>query len=145
MSIPPSEYQILVNQMFRCKGVADYVCPLLMRTFDRSGYHISNNAALCPSCYAVYKQEQALRGESRRDLHANRIQAKQRIIHFLHSVGWTIGNGSYTLAFKDFWGEFYRWSEEENLYTKKSLVRSVLTEMCGLAHNSSHIPITPVS
>jgi hypothetical protein len=139
MSIPSSEYQILVKQMFRCKGVADYVCPLLMRTFDKAGYTIANNVALCPCCYAVAKQQRQARQPQ-----GDRVQTRQRIIHFLQSVGWTIGNGSYTLAFKDFWGEFYRWSEEQHLYTKKSLMRSVLTEMCGVAHDASHLPITPI-
>jgi hypothetical protein len=142
MSIPPSDYQILVKQMFRCKGITDYSCPLLMRTFDRAGYHVNNTAALCPSCYAVSKQVQAQRERQART--GDRIQTKQRIIHFLHTAKWTVGNGEYTLAFKDFWGEFYHWSEEQRLYTKKSQVRSVLAEMCGVAHNASHLPITPV-
>jgi hypothetical protein len=142
MSIPPSDYQILVKQMFRCKGVADYACPMLMRTFDRSGYHVTNNSALCPSCYAVSRQVALQSQASVRQ--GNRVQARQRIIHFLHTAKWTVGNGEFTLAWKDFWGEFYRWSEEQRLYTKKSLVRSVLAEMCSVAHDTSHLPITPV-
>ncbi len=132
-----SEYQILAKQAFRCKGVADYVCPLMKRTFDRAGYHIVKGSALCPSCYAVFQQVPiALQG--------NRVQTRQRIIHFLHFNRWTVGNGEYTLAFKDFWTEFYRWSEEQRLYTKKTLVRSVLTELCGVAHDASHLPISPI-
>jgi hypothetical protein len=141
-SIPTTEYQILVQQSFRCKGVPNYSCPLFMHTFDRAGYQIANNHALCPSCYSVFQQEEAKR--ARPVPQPNRIQAKQRIIHFLHTKGWTVGHGGYTLPFKGFWEEFYQWSEKERLYTKKSLVRSVLAEMCGVAHDASHIPIDPV-
>ncbi len=113
-----------------------------MHTFDRAGYRIVNNHALCPSCHSVFLQEEAKR--ARPLPQPNRIQAKQRIIHFLHTKGWTVGNGGYTLPFKGFWEEFYQWSEKERLYTKKSLVRSVLAEMCGVTHDASHIPIDPV-
>ncbi len=142
-SIPPTEYQILVQQSFRCKGVPNYSCPLFMHTFDRAGYRIANNAALCPSCYSVFQQEEAKRARPVAQ-QPDRIQAKQRIIHFLHTKGWTVGNGGYTLPFKGFWEEFYQWSEKERLYTKKTLVRSVLTDMCGVAHDASHLPIDPV-
>jgi hypothetical protein len=135
-----SEYQILAKQAFRCKGVSDYVCPLMMRTFDRAGYHIVKGSALCPSCYAVAQQAQQVPTVPRGD----RIQTRQRIIHFLHSKRWTVGSGDYTLEFKDFWTEFYRWSEEQHLYTKKTLVRSVLAELCGVAHGASHMPISPI-
>ncbi len=142
MSIPPSDYQILVQQAFRCKGVTDYTCPMFMRTFDRSGYTIANGAALCPACYAVFMQGQ--QGSPRPATPEKRIMAKQRVIHFLHNKRWTVGNGEYTLAFRDFWEEFYMWSEKERLYTKKSMVRSVIAELCGVAHDASHIPIDPV-
>ncbi len=141
MSIPPTDYQILVKQSFRCKGVADYVCPMLMGTFDRSGYTIVNNKALCPACYAVYKQTH--QSQAAPVVVNPRIQAKQRIIHFLHTKHWTVGTGDYTLPFKDFWEEFYRWSETERMYTKKTLVRSVVAELCGVHHDASHIPISP--
>jgi hypothetical protein len=136
MSIPSTEYQILVSQSFRCRGVKGYTCPV--GTFDRSGYTIVGNVALCPACYAVHKQAKQTTTID------PRIQASQRIIHFLHTKNWTVGNGEYTLAFKDFWEEFYLWSEKERMYTKKTLVRSVLAELCGTSHDATHIPISPI-
>jgi hypothetical protein len=136
MSIPPADYQILVKQSFRCKGVADYACPMFMRTFDRSGYHIFKDTALCPACHAVAKQTPPAKD-------VLRDQARHRIGHFIHSKGWIVGSGEYTLPFRDFWEEFYRWSEAERMYTKKTLVRSVLAELCGVTHDATHHPISP--
>lgn len=135
MSIPPTEYHILVAQFFCCKGVKGYVCPV--GTFDRSGYTIVGNTALCPACFAVFNQNKQINQID------PRVQTRQRIIHFLHTMGWTVGNGDFTLAFKDFWSEFYKWSEKEHMYTKKTLVRSVLTKMCGVPHDATHVPISP--
>ncbi len=136
MSIPSRDYLILVQQFFRCKGVDDYLCPLIGRNFDKSGYHIVGDNALCPSCYAVHKQQ-------RHSNIPNTIVAKQRIIHFLHSRNWMVGNGSHRLSFADFWSEFYHWSEEQRLYTKKSTIREIITSLCGVARDSQYLPISP--
>jgi hypothetical protein len=137
----PSEYQILAKQSFRCKGVTGYTCPI--KIFDRSGYHIVNSYALCPACYSVFQQRPE-KGDQIQPSFSRPIQTRQRIIHFLHSKQWTVGNGDYTLAFKDFWSEFYRWSEGQRLYTKKTLVRSVLAELCHTSHDAQQFPISPV-
>jgi hypothetical protein len=145
MSIPPTDYQILVKQSFQCIGVTDYICPIRMRVFDRSGYYITNAKAYCSSCFAVYKQlTGSVPFEATVKANAS-IQARQRIVHFLSVSGWTVGNGDYIMSFKDFWGEFYRWSEKERMYTNKVLVRSIITELCETPHDATHIPISLIT
>ncbi len=143
-SIPITEYTLLVQQGFRCAaGVPHYDCPLgSFRTFDIAGYAVHAGKAYCPSCVRVL-QQQSLPKTKPVNSQANVI-AKQRIIQFLALMRWTVGNGEYVVPWSDFWGAFYDWAEHERMFTKKQVVRQVLTDMCKIPYDSRLIPITPV-
>ncbi len=91
------------------------------------------NTRVCPVCAC---------GSGVKD--ARRATATQSIFQFLQSAKWTLGNGKCLMDFSVFWKHFYMWSVDNKVYIKKTVVRSVLMDLCGVKENGM-FPIDTVT